>query len=170
MSFIDSVRAAADNGYGVIALKELSAYNIYLTTVSNDVVSFDSNKSSRARSDVRITVGAGVGQNLNPHIQYLTKADTNGVSVLSGGSLTDMEILLGPLALPYNTGYQVGGFDASNFQPTNQSAHTSIYVHITGFGMNVSNGNYFTVKEIVLNGMDNIFYYVRLKSTSNVIP
>jgi hypothetical protein len=168
--FIDTLRAAEDNGFGIVAYKELSPYQVFLVNVINDQVNFNDSAATRVRTDTQITVGTGVGLNLNPHIQYLVKMDTNQVSVLAGAALTDMEIMLGPLAFPYNTGYQSGGFDPANFQPGPTSANnTQIYVHILGEGMNQINGNYFKVNEVVLNGMDNIFYYVKLTAIQDVI-
>lgn len=171
MAFIDTLRAAADNGFGVIAATSLSPNQVFVVNIVNDQINFDDNPSNRLRTDTQIFVGSGIAPNLNPHTQYLTKFDNNQVDVLAGAALTDMQIMLGPLAYPYNTGYQIGGFDPANFQPGPTGAsNTQIYIHIIGGGFNQANGNYFKVAEVVLNGMDNIFYYVRLISISDVIP
>jgi len=170
-TFIDTIRAAQDNGFGIVAYKELSNFQVYLVNVVNDAVNFDDSPAGRQRTDTRITVGAAIAPNLNPHVQYLTKMDTNQVSVLAGAALTDMELMLGPLAYPYDTGYQTGGYDPASFQPGPTAAqNTQIYVLVKGQGLNQANGNYFKVKEVVLNGMDNIFYYVRLTAIQDVIP
>lgn len=169
MNTVDSLRAAADNGFAIVSQVGLSGIQVYLVKITNDQVNFDDTASSRVRINTRITVGS-TGNN-NPHVQYLTKFDTNQVDVLSGASLTDMDVMLGPLAYPYNTGFQAGGTDPSVFQPGPASVNnTQIYVQLTGPGFNQANGNYFKVREVVLSGMDNIFYYVRLTSISDVIP
>lgn len=170
-TFIDTIRAAADNGVGIVAYKELSDFEVYLVNVTNDQVNFNDSDASRTRVDTRITVGSAIGTNLNPHVSYITKMDEFTTSVLAGGALTDMELMLGPLIFPYDTGYQTGGYSPSNFQPGPTSAkNTQIYVHLIGDGLNQANGNYFKVKEVVLNGMDNTFYYVKLTAIQDVIP
>ena len=169
MSFIDTIRAAQDNGFGIVAATELSPYQISIVNITNDQVNFDDVASGKVRVETPLTVGSAVGPNLNPHIEYLTKFDSNEVSVLAGGALQDIEIMLGPLAFPYDTGFQTGGIDPALFAPARTPAsNTQVYVHITGIGFNQTNGNYFKIKEVTLNGMDNIFYYVRLTSISDV--
>ena len=171
-TFIDSIRAAADNAAGIIAAKEMSNYEITLVNVINDQVNFDDSSSTRIRTDTRLTVGNAVGTNLNPHIHYLPyKTINNGINILSGAALTNMELMLGPLIFPYDAGYQKGGIDPSLFQPGPTAANnTSIYVKIMGLGLNQVNGNYFNITEVVLSGMDNTFYYVKLSGILDVIP
>lgn len=182
MSFIDGLRAAADNGLQVVSQKSMNGYKIYLVNIIDDQINFDDTASARVRTDTRITVGQGFlsyapGDGyLNPHIQYVTKGDFlsnfgNGTMALGGGALTDMEIILGPLVFPYVSEYQAGGFDPALFQPgPTAAANTQIYVHILGLGLNQANGNYFKVQEVALAGMDNVYYYVRLTALSDVIP
>lgn len=171
MAFIDTIRAAQDNGVGIIAFKEMSNYKVFLVTVTNDQTNYDDTSASRIRTNTRLTVGSGVASNLNPQIQYIQKRDLNQTSILSGGALTEMELMIGPIAFPYNTGYQSGGIDPAVFQPgPTSNKNTSIYIQLTGFGMNQANGNYFKIKEIVLNGMDNVFYYVQIVAIEDVIP
>lgn len=170
-TFIDSLRAAADNGLGVVAAKQLNAFTVNLVIITNDQINFDDSPSTRVRTNVPIFVGQAVGSNLYPHVQYMEKQDKNQTLVLSGAALTDMELVMGPLAFPYDTGYQTGGFDPSNFQPgPSSNSSTQIYVWLQGDGLNAANGNYYKVKEIALAGLDNVTYYVRLESISDVIP
>ena len=170
-TFIDSIRAAADNAAGIIAAKEMSNYQVTLVNVVEDQVDFDSSAAARTRTDTLITVGNAIGPNLNPHVHYMNyKTVNNGINVLSGAALTNMELMLGPLIFPYNAGYQTGGIDPALFQPGPTAAHnTSIYVKVTGLGLNQANGNYFRVDEVVLSGMDNTFYYVKLVGIMGVI-
>lgn len=177
MATIDSLRYAADNGNTAVALTSLSAFKCYLVSITGDQVGFNDTASNKVRTDTRLTVGKGFiatapGDGfLNPHISYISKYnDKTGTTVLSGAGLTAMDLMMGPFALPYNTGFASGGLDPAVFQPGPTSAsNTNIYVHIFGLGLNTNNGNYYRVKEIVLGGLDNIQYYVRLSAVSDVI-
>jgi hypothetical protein len=169
-SFIDSLRAAADNGLGVVAATSLSPYTCTVVTVSNDQVNFDDATNTRVRVDTPIYVGSGVGPNLNPHVQYLEKWTADATTVLSARALMDLQMMMGPIVYPYNTGYQSGGFNTSNFAPnTITPKAVQVYVWLQGPGLNPINGNYFKVIDIVLNGMDNIFYYVKLQAIQDVV-
>lgn len=169
MSFIDNIRFATDSGQGILAQKEMSSYQCSLVQIFSPTVSFD-DSAGGTRLETPLYVGAPIGPNLNPHIQYLVKMDNNGVSVLSAAALTEMELMMGPIVFPYTVGNVSGGYDPSIFNGTiNKDSHLNVFVRIKGIGLNPDNGNYFKVKEVVLNGMDSTFYYVKLIGVSDVV-
>jgi hypothetical protein len=169
----DYYRLAADNGIGTVAFSGLNGFGITLVTITNDVINFDDTGIGRIRVNLPLYVGTNLFPNLNPHIQYAAENGLghNSVLVLSGAAMTDLELLIGPLVFPYNVYGKCGGINPAIFQPGPTAAKsTQIYIQVTGLGLNQANGNYFKIKEIVLSGMDNIFYYIRIVSISDVIP
>ena len=173
-----ALKFSTDYTIAIPSILGVAEYPVYLVNITNGIVSHNDVGASRVRTDTRILVADGyrayAAQDgyLNPVVKVIPKVE-NQTIILAGASLTGLEVMLGPLVFPYSlplTG-QSGGFDPSLFQPGNNSnnLNTQIYVHIFGLGLNKAVGNYFKVSEIVLQGMSNICYKVRLTGIEDVI-
>jgi hypothetical protein len=164
----DPLRLAADYSLlGRVMLGECP-YAVYVVLITNDQINFNTLPTVPTLTPTRITVCEGYlsfapGDGyLNPPIRQLSGEQL----VLSGGALTDNLVSLGPLSFPYVSG-QGGGTSPALFQPP--SAEQQVYVLLQGPALNQTlAGNYFKVKQIVLNDMKNITYNVLLEATSSI--
>jgi hypothetical protein len=151
----------------------VATYQVNLITIINDQVNYDDPTNTRVATSNRITVADGYRDYssgdgyLNPMVK-----DANGQTlVLSGGSIVDMEVILGPLVFPYYENNFAGGLDSGLFYPLlNTANNVQVFIQLMGPGLNEVNGNFFKVKEVVLNAMSNIYFKLRLTGTSVVIP
>lgn len=163
----DALRVAAD--YGLLGRVLLGECPIaaYVVEMVNDQINFDTLPSiTPTITKTRITVAEGYisfapGDGyLNPPIKQLSAEQIS----LSGGVLTDNMVVLGPLTFPY-TSIGPGGTDPNIFQPSITNGQT--YVLLQGPGFNSTNGNYFEIKQIMLDDMKHITYHVLLKATAS---
>jgi hypothetical protein len=162
----DPIRLANDYALlGRVMLGECP-YAVWLYQITNDQISFADLPANPTITKTRLTVCEGYlsfapGDGyLNPPVSQLTGEQL----VLSGGALTDNIVKLGPLVFPYVSG-QGGGINPQIFQNTSPN-NEQLYIQLTGPSLN-ANGNYFVVKQLVIESMNNIRYWVLLQATSS---
>jgi hypothetical protein len=162
-------RYAMDFGLANASIVGVAEYNVYLITVVNDVIGFGDSNTSLATTAQRIVIAdgyrsyAGGDGYLNPIIQQ-----NNGQNiVLSNGLITANTLTLGPIVLTYFANNFAGGIDPVNFQPaTGTNNNTQIYIQIGGPGLSPT-GNFFQIKEVIINGMSNLSYQLLLIATAD---
>jgi hypothetical protein len=132
---------------------------------------------SRVRTDQRITIYDGYSPDysadgyLNPQVRYVSQQEI----VLSGNSLKNLDVCMGPIVYPYSTNGG-GGFDSNQFAPNVDLGNTQIYVHIKGGGsstisnngLNSTNGIYCKVIYSIQDS--DLSYKVYLRNTNTLIP
>lgn len=164
-------RYAMDKGLAIPSMLGVSQYSVYITTVTNDQVDINDVDSNRLVTSTRLLISdgyrsyaAGDGY-LNPMIQQ----EMGEQLIISNGKLTANKLKLGPLVFPYTLNGLSSGIDPNLFQPAiGSNTNVSVYVQVKGLGLN-PNTNFFTIEEIVIDGMDNLSYEVILKSDNLVI-
>lgn len=156
----DSLRFAEDICNVNDVLLSQDQKPIFLVTIVNDQINFDSDSTQRIISSQRITIGDGyslfVSQQYSPYDGYKyprIQQLSDSVMVLANGQLTDMTILVGSICFPYDFNGIIGGLDPlATFQPP-QGTNSNIEVYLQIFGLGLpTNVNYFKIKEIVLSG------------------
>lgn len=167
-----ALRYSFDFISGYQSVLGLAPYKVYLTKIVNDHIAFNDPDGTAVRTDTRILVADGYRKYagtsdgyLNPPIKQLDASQL----IISGGALTNNELILGPLVLPYTQFGVSLGTDPQIFQTfSNANNNTQLWIWIQGPGLNAANGNYFAIKEVLLDPMVNISYTVKLEATSNV--
>ena len=145
-------------------------YQVYLVQVSKDQISFDDVSAARTVAKTRITVADGYRANA-PQDGYLNpvlKHQSGEQLVLSNGQLTNNLIIMGPLVFPYATATMTGGLDPTLFQPATSNINIQTFIQIAGSGLSPK-GNFFDIKEIILEVMSNITYSVLLSVNDRVV-
>lgn len=185
---ISALRFAEDYANAVDALLQETPYHTFLTIVNNSYVGIESlGNTTPSRTDLRITIADGYrsylvqqGQDdgyLYPQIEQISGLQ----NFASEGVLTSNVLVLGPLVLPYTLINGItGGTDPAQFQPSigDPINNVSYWIWLVGPGINNSdNGNYYDIKEMKIDAMNNINYYLVLQaaqkpplvSTPNII-
>lgn len=171
----DAIRYSID--FGALATLNVLGFTqnaVYVCDITDDQLAFGDTGTSRIINVQRLlvadgyrsyAVGSGGDGYLNPMVRQI-----NGQQViLSGGLITNQELVIGPICLSYNYNGFAGGVSTQLFQNNNSTDdNVSTYIHIMGRGLNPA-GNYFAVKQIILEGMHNLTFKVLLDS-NNVFP
>lgn len=172
-TLMDTVRACYDLGLGIESNTiGMNPYPVYLTTITNQKIAFADDGfgsggtfGTPTRTDTRILVYQGG----NPQV-----ADINGEIITPAqAALTNKEIYLGPIVMPYITSTQTGGTDPIVFQQAitfgnNGNQSVQYWIWVQGIDLNRTNGNYYDVKEMCAGPMHGFNYYVKMVGTSNV--
>lgn len=169
----NNLRFAFDFAQSVQSNLGLNPNKCWFVNVVNDQINFDSLPASTTPVLTRITLADGYrfwtsgGDDdgyLNPQVNQLSSEQV----VLSGGSLTDNMVILGPLVYPYVSPYgHTFGTDPNLFQKVDDSfSNNQLFIKIIGPTF-PPQGSYFEVKRIIIGDMENVDYSVLLKSTSS---
>lgn len=149
----------------------LAPFKIYLTKIVNDHIAFNDPDNTAVRTDTRLLIADGYRTYSGTSDGYLNpplKQRYGQQIIISAGALTNNELVLGPLTLPYTMFGTSGGIDPNLFQTFNTgNNNTQLFVWIQGPGLNSTNGNYFSIKEVIIEPMVNICYSVLLEATAN---
>lgn len=160
-----ALRYAADQALALPSILGVSQYAVFLITVSNDQVDINETDTQRLVSKKRIVIADGYRaySSADGYLNPMLSQEEGEQLIISAGKLTANRLLLGPLVFPYTLNNFSGGFDPQLLQPANGGGNKQVYIQIQGIGLSPS-GNFFTIKELVLDQMSNISYSVVLQS------
>jgi hypothetical protein len=162
----NALKYSIDSALAIPSILGICRYESYLITIANDRVKYNDPITNKMVVETRLLVSDGYrcyapGYYLNPMLKQ-----NNGENVvLSNGQLTSNQLLLGPLVFPYCFNGCNYGIDPLSFQPAGQATNNvQIYIQIRGVGLSPK-GNIFQVKEVKIDGMTTLSYYLELEAT-----
>jgi hypothetical protein len=151
------------------AIIGVAPYSIFVVTIANDQVDINDVATNRQVTETRILLAdgyrdyAGGDGYLNP---FIVQSEGNQL-VLSHGQLTANTLKMGPLVPPYFWNDFAGGTDSAVFQPSiGSNNNLQVFVQIRGHELTL-NGNFFEVKEIVIDTLMGLSYHVMLEATAS---
>jgi len=173
-----AMRYSVDYGaLATVSIVGFNRYQVFLVSSTDPPIDLDTlNNSIPTLTSQRITVADGYRPWIVPGDGYMypmVKETSTNELLASGQVLSVRQVLMGPLVLPYtyNSPFAfesiTGGIDPSFFAP-----FTNYWVQIIGEGLMGGHGNgaFYDIKEIRLQAMKILTYYVVLESTSSSPP
>jgi hypothetical protein len=170
-----ALRIAEDYANAADCILGECPYQTFLVTATNSSIDLDTIANAVPTPEYfRVTIADGYRSYLAlpPSDGYLYPQvlQENGMQLFaSQGFLTSNTVILGPIVLPYTWGPKTGGIDPSFFQPPSGSQNIKYWIQFQGPGLS-PNGNYFDIKEIKIDAMNNINYFLILVATENAPP
>jgi len=152
---IDAIRFGADIGLSAAGQIQLREYTTTIKTTSW------SGGRPGLGTAVNQTIAVVGYSGVHAKIRQVSKQEV----MLSGGTLKDQDVVLGPICLPYQTTFGVtGGMSPSLFSPAPNGAN-EMFINIQGVNMPTGGANF---KKIYDETDKNAVYRVYLRSTANV--
>jgi hypothetical protein len=172
---IQALRLAEDYANAVDVILGECPYRVFLVEAVDASVDLDTiGNIAPTPSYQRITIADG-------YRSYLAVAPSDGymypqvvekrtsVLLASQAVFSSKEVYIGPLVLPYVLGTKSGGTDPAIFSPPPNSTNLQYWINITGPGILGGDGlgSYYDIKEVKLDAMNNINYFLVITATAS---
>ncbi len=169
-----ALRLAEDYANAVDCILGECQYKVFLATAVNANIDIDTiGNAPPTPTYQRITIADGYRAYLAvpPSDGYLNPQvveKRTSVLLASQAVFSSKEVYIGPLVLPYTLGTKSGGTDPAIFSPPPNSTNLQYWINIVGPGILGGDGlgSYYDIKEVKLDAMNNINYFVVITATA----